>query len=198
MTPKETFLSATSGPWRTAGDDVQYRIADDSEAIRLYFQCTVSESDWLHNFDVAIEPYRAMPCSWAAHRGFVRLWRSVRDGLLSEVEALLAARARPITVAGYSQGAALATLAHEDIGFNVLGSVVRGAGFGTPRVVWGWLTDDRRWAAFHRWNVRGDIVSALPPSAMGYRHVGVRHDLGTFAFPSAERHKPEYYEQWLP
>lgn len=189
---KEIFGRTIKGPWVTSGEDVQYRIERGADGTWLYFQQTSSKGDWLHNFDGWAKPYRWMGNTWYAHRGFVRLWHSVRDEIMAALSA-----DKAVNVAGYSQGAALAVLAHEDLAYH--GKVVRGYGFACPRVVW--MRFDRevegRWKDFTRYSVRGDIVTMLPPWLLGYEHVGKEVKVGPVALPSARNHYPDRYEEWL-
>ena len=80
------FQSLQEGPWITSGIDVQYRIECIDNVAHLYFQCTSSDSDWKHNFDFMVKPYKNMKETWFAHRGFVALWHSVRDEILAKLK----------------------------------------------------------------------------------------------------------------
>jgi hypothetical protein len=191
MTPLDLFNGCLRGPWTTAGDDVQYKVESDNRGTVCYFQCTASRSDWLANFDIAVTPYRDMPVRWYAHRGFVRLYKSIREEVLAKAKA--AAGGLLITYAGYSQGAAIATLALEDAVFEGLDAQAHA--FGSPRVVWMPPKEVRdRFFTLHRWSVRGDIVTMVPPF---YRHVGNPRDLGKWALPSTRKHYPDAYREAL-
>jgi hypothetical protein len=197
MMPRRAFAACQYDlDWITSGEDVQYRIVEDAEEIVLAFQASNSNKDWWHN--LACLPYKWMENNWYAHRGFVCAYKSVRDEIIAKVDYLLAQKLRPVTVCGWSHGAALATLAYEDITWRHPTYDVTGHVFGTPRVLWGPCEIDARFRRFHRWNVRGDPVSMLPPWLMGYHHVGVKHQLGPLSFINGKSHTAESISRYLP
>jgi len=173
-------------PWVTSGLDVQYKLVGNE----LSFQCTVSKSDWRHNF--MIQPYRNTKTKWYAHKGFVLLYKSVRDEILELVKDI------PLVhVCGYSQGAAIATLALEDIRFSS-GKAVEGSVFGSPRVLWLPPKEIRsRFTSLVNWQVRGDIATKAPFAWLGYRHVGSVKKLGPCSILSATKHEPASYRKYL-
>lgn len=185
---RELFERCLHGPWTTGGLDVQYRLDDDGT---LVFQPTVSQGDWLHNFEAWVKPYKRQPITWYAHAGFVKLWKSVRD----EVAQLYPKVTR---ITGYSQGSALAQLAAEDYYFTA-GKTVHTVGFGCPRVFW--LPPDH---IKHSQKdtvlvmVDNDLVTILPFALWGYRHVGRQVLLpGTGLIPSPKAHYPDVYRSRL-
>lgn len=185
MTALETFNATIHGPWTTSGDDVQWRLDEDG----LFFQCSRSRSDWLHNFDFAVTPYKNMPSKWYAHAGFVRLWKSAADEIMKAIDGRI-----PRIVAGYSQGGALATLAHEAILWES-GIQPETITFGSPRVVWASRKVLPRFSGVFNYRNRGDIIPHLPPVIMGYRHVGENENIGPWAIPSHLGHYPDKYRE---
>lgn len=183
----EAFNNCLKGPWKTSGLDVQYKIDDEG---RLFFLCTSRKEDWKYNFDwfpVAVAPYKNMPFPWYAHSGFVDLWRSVKDEILAEYHGGL-----PTLIAGYSQGAALATLAHEAFYFET-GLFPRTLAFACPRVIWVSPGIDKRFEGLHNIHVRGDLVYHVPLAVMGFRHVGEKEAFGPHSIIRPERHTPAAY-----
>jgi hypothetical protein len=95
------FRECNRGGWTTAGKDVQFKVVD----LCLYFQCTNGKSDWRHNFMAAEDVYKNSDVEMVGHKGFGELWDSVRH----EIEQL-----DFVEIFGYSEGADLAILAHEN------------------------------------------------------------------------------------
>ncbi len=187
MTRLEVLNLCLKGPWRTSGRDVQWRLDENG----LFFQCTKGESDWKHNFDIAVQPYRDMPVKWYAHRGFVALWKSVEDEVMKELRGV-----PPKCIAGFSQGAALATLAHESVLYNT-GLYPQTYAFASPRVVWMPGGVARRFIGMSNIQNHGDIVPHLPFGIMGYRHVGKIDMIGPLAIPTHLGHYPAEYRKNL-
>jgi len=184
MSLLKIYDDTISGPWETAGIDVQYRIKDGV----LTFQQTVSKSDWLFNFQFWITPYKDMPRKWYAHRGFVALYKSVRDILRPQYKAITEVR-------GFSQGAALAQLAIEDIYFTTKKTPL-GFCFGCPKVFLNLPEENKR--AFDNTyliNTLGDIVSMVPPWYKNFFSALVQ--LPGHAYPSFKDHYPDVYREGL-
>lgn len=189
MNDFDAFYATTSGPWITSGDDVQYRL-EPGPVTRLFFQQTVSKSDWLANFDFPAAPYKDMPKKWYVHRGFKRLWKSVEDEILPII-----LEAKRLEVYGFSQGAPLACLAHEAFTFK-RGFHPRTTVFGSPRFLWikGAADVLSRFDGVRNLQVRGDLVTHVPPEWMGYLHVGEVLRMGpSRIIPRPKYHYPSEY-----
>jgi hypothetical protein len=196
--PRALFDACQQGPWTRSGDDVWYRLEEHDDGLLLLFPGTPDEHGWLHDFDVAIDMYKGMGTPFRVHRGFARLWQSVHREVIARIIA--SGPAEGLTIAGYSQGAALATLAHEDIGYNLPHLPVATHAFASPRLLWMPAKAIRkRFMALTRWSVRGDLVTLVPPAWAGYRHVGGEDNkLGPFALPWWTHHLPQEYQRNLP
>lgn len=160
-----------------AGDYATDRIGD---ALYIYLQCSDGVTDWKNNLDFPAKPYRRMGrMVWLAHRGFLRVWKSVEPYLARDVADRSVKR---IVTVGYSHGAALAVLCHEYVWFcrPDLRDALEGYGFGCPRVFWGVRTKDlmRRWAHFTVIRNIDDLVTHVPPVWLGYSHVGGLVEIG--------------------
>lgn len=188
MTYLEAFNNCLSGPWTTTGLDVQWK---EDNGNRLFFLCTSRKEDWTYNFDFAIQPYKKMPFPWYAHRGFVSLWNSCKDEILKAFSY-----SPPTLIAGYSQGAAIATLAHEAFYFES-GLFPRTLAFASPRVIWTSYGIDPRFEGLHNIYVRGDLVHHVPPVLFGYRHVGEIEPVGNHFPIWHSRHEPSCYRKYL-
>ncbi len=150
-----------------------YRIGREGDTLFLFFEKSNGATDWRNNLDFPAKPYRKMERLWFAHRGFMRVFRSLEDVLAPHVAEK---DVKKIVISGYSHGAALALLCHEYCVFNRpdLAENIFGYGFGCPRVVWGFLPKEVK-ARFKNFTVVRncrDLVTHLPPRLFGYRHVG--------------------------
>jgi pimeloyl-ACP methyl ester carboxylesterase len=201
MTPRELFDHETSGNWVVSGTDVSWRFSVVDDEHLLEFRCTVDAEGWRQNFKflprVGI-PYKNMRHRWFAHAGFIEMWRSVRDLIADRVAFSTKTDAFPVIhVVGYSQGGALAILAAEDLRFRGYATTL--TTFGAPRVFWGIVPHKVRIRAtgthFHR---RGDIVTMVPFSVLGYSRFGHTKKIGPPAFPWWTHHRPQEYQSYLP
>lgn len=98
------------------------------------------------------------------HRGFAR----ALEALWSTVAPAIPARAR-VLVTGHSLGAALATLA----ALRLRGSIL--FTFGSPRVGDAAFARRPDHPPHERWVDCSDVVTRIPPAALGYVHTGVLH-----------------------
>jgi hypothetical protein len=179
----ELFNRVNKGPWTTVGDDLQYRVEDNI----LFFQCSKSERDWRNNFDFPAEPYR--DCGWKVHRGFKRVWKSGMDTILP----ILLSLSDPVIV-GYSHGGPLAMMAHEAYWWETQ-KQPRTTVFGSPRFLYDVHPDILfRWSKVINCQVRGDLVTCLPP---WYIAPGHRYQVGPRRLPWPTNHTPEAYRRYL-
>jgi len=178
MTRLEQFNSCLNGSWVTSGLDVQWRFSDGV----LAFQCTRSETDWMFNFLAA----RIDLDGDTVHAGFAALWESVRPFV-----ELAVGNAEGFTINGYSQGAALATLAHRY--FTKRGSHPVSTVFGSPKV----FASKVEMPDLVNIQVKGDIVTIAPPFPW-FKHVGSIYHFGkTTLIPLPSRHTPDSYRKNL-
>jgi len=151
LTLIEYFNGVTHGKWVTAGMNIQYKVENNV----LYFQSSDKGlSDCLVNFDFPVVPYKSMEETFFVHRGFLKAWKSVQD----EISKL-----SYDTIVGYSHGAALALLAHEDFLFK-RGLEPATYVFGCPKIFF--LISKRAKSRFSKVvNVANveDIVAKAPP-----------------------------------
>lgn len=173
-----------SGPW-ISKDDTEYKFVHDSNGVYLVFPPTGTLNDWKQNFDFLQVPYKYMPVSWKAHRGFLGKYKTVREDILTYI---MRNSIVDLTIVGFSQGASLATLAHEDISYNVPLMIVHSYVFGSPRVV-SWNAPKDRWNNLYRITNGSDIVTGVPLVIMGFKHVGVEEKIGNKGLlPSVSDH----------
>lgn len=142
----------------------------------IEFEGSTSKLDWLQNFRFLRVVYKDMPTVWRAHAGFVEKWHSIRDRFL---EVVAEYGSHGVWLQGYSQGGALATLAHEDVWWHwpELRTKLHTITYGAPRTV-SWCAPDNRWIGLTAVWLGWDIVHQVPPWLFGYKHVGVVQHIG--------------------
>lgn len=169
------------------------------ESLYLWFEHSNGLRDWLNNLNFSAAPYREMKPEWRCHAGFLKVWKL----LCPILEPLILDREiERICVVGYSHGAAIALLCHEYIWYHRpdLREHLCGYGFGCPRVLYGCLPPNIavRWEHFWRICNAEDLVTRLPPRALGYCHVGRSAEIGERGrYSSVDAHRPESYSREL-
>lgn len=196
MTYKESWNKAIRPgvSQKTAGVETQYAVIVTDDAVWLEIQGSVQKEDWQANFAFAVVPYKKQPQLWLAHKGFVTRWKQARDQIVADVKTAVDRTGLPLRITGYSHGASLAVLAHEDFGF--MGYDPETVVFGCPRVLWTPSKKIReRFAKLTRVANRGDIVTMVPFSWMLYRHVGKQITTGPCHFPWYTPHLIPAYDK---
>lgn len=150
-----------------------YELTDDG-GLYMYFEESNGLIDWKNNFDFPAKPYRDMGIKWKAHKGFVKVWKEIEPYL---EEVINNPKVRYVVISGYSHGAAIAALAHEYVWFHRpdLRDDMTTYAFEPPRVFWGWRIPKElkeRWRNYKVYRNGQDIVTHVPPTCFGYRHVG--------------------------
>jgi len=177
MTKVELYNKACRSGAKTAGRNTQYTISSDEQNVYLAIQGSCDDDDWRFNFDFAVKPYKRMAVRWFAHRGFVTAWKLAREQIMAELEPVIRGSGKRLVILGYSHGAALAVVAHEDFKFN--GYEPKTHAFGCPRVLWMPSKKIReRFEGVTLYQSRGDLVTHVPFVIMGYAHVGTMLKFG--------------------
>lgn len=160
----------------TEGGD--YAIEVDGDTLYILFEWSDGAEDWKNNFDFPAKPYKRMRDKWFCHRGFLKVWKAMRDEIENRVAETLERNTdiSNITIVGYSHGGAMALFATEDMTY-LYGDKfnVSGYGFGAPRVLWGYVPKAvrERISAFVTVRNVPDIVTHLPPKVFGYRDINI-------------------------
>lgn len=177
------FQKCLAANYTHAAEDGDYGISYDSNTLYILFEWSDGKEDWKNNFNFPIKPYKHMDSVWFCHRGFLRVWRAMRDEIEDKVVAILKKHSEinKITCIGYSHGAALAVLATEDMEYLYGESYeVSGYGFGAPRVLWGFVPKAVKHRLRRFTTVRNvpDIVTHVPPMPFGFRNAGTLLKIG--------------------
>lgn len=158
-------------------NSADYALEKIGNTLYIYLESSNGSDDWKNNFDFPAKPYKRMNEKiWFAHRGFMRVFKSVEAHIAGAVADL---SIKKIVTVGYSHGAALAVLCHEYVWYNRpdLRGEIEGYGFASPRVVWG-IPPKERWERFTVIRNINDIVTRVPPRIFGYTHVGTMLKIG--------------------
>lgn len=200
MDLKTLFQRTLEAPYVQLQENAaSYYAERKQDTLYLFFEASNGATDWKNNFDFPAKPYRDMRERWYAHRGFLRVFKTIEPHIAPYVADGAVKR---VVVSGYSHGAALALLCHEYCVYRRpdIASGVSGFGFGCPRVAWGFLRKAVK-ARFKNFTVvrnGRDVVTHLPPWLFGYRHVGRLLHIGREGkWNGVDSHRPENYRSSL-
>lgn len=172
-------------------------LSQDSKELVFGFDSTRNNyEDWKKNFNFASRAMTFGSSHSMAHSGFVDEYASLRNEVM---DAIAIYQPKSITIGGFSQGAAHATLCMRDVMYNHK-IPTKCYAFASPRVYddRGSLEFDRALyerddCYFRRITVYGDPVTDLPPWYLGYRHVGIQKMIGRFAIIDVKVHNGSNY-----
>lgn len=199
---KELFDRCLNATYIHTAEGGDYAIEVEDGVIYLLFQWSNGAEDWKNNFDFPARPYKRMSDVWYCHRGFLRVWKAMRDEIETKVAEIIESNSFicSIRCIGYSHGAALALFATEDMSYLYSGvCLVRGVGFGCPRVVWGRVPKPvkDRLARFTAVRNIPDIVTHLPPALFGFRHTNLLTIGERGKYSPIGAHYPQAYQREL-
>ena len=162
----------------------------------IFLESSNGKEDWKNNLDFPIKfKKRKGDISFRCHRGFLRVWESIKPYLQSEI---MDTSVDKIVISGFSHGAGIAVFCYEYAWYHRadLRDSLEGYGFGGPRVLWG--KNARR--ITHRWRnfmlIRNidDLITHLPPKFLGYFHAGKLFEIGKKGkYNKIDAHRPENY-----
>lgn len=173
------FKRCLNAEYITTAESGDYAIEVEGNTLYILFEWSDGAVDWRNNFDFPATPYKSMTEKWFCHRGFLKVWKAMRDEIESCVALILRQNTEisEIVIVGYSHGGAMAFFATEDMSY-LYGEkyAVRGYGFGAPRVLWGYAPKAlrERISAFVTVRNIPDIVTHLPPKIFGFRDINIK------------------------
>ena len=169
----DLFNRCLSAKYTHVEESGDYCLSKQGDTLYIYLQWSSGKEDWRNNFDFPAQPYKDMPKSWKAHRGFVRVWKAIEPYI---ADAVMDHDIHYIYVIGYSHGAALTVLAHEYVWFNRpdIRANCYSFAFEAPRVFCGRYPKELRprWDHLMVFRTNNDIVTHVPPRIFGFRHIG--------------------------
>lgn len=190
----DLFLHCTAAQYTHTERDGDFALERVGGTLYVYFQKSNGLADWQSNLNFPAAPVmRNGERVYLAHRGFLAVWQDVWPHIARD---LLDATAEKIVITGYSHGAALAVLCHEQVWYARpdLRDSLEGYGFGCPRVFFGipWPRITHRWDRFLVVRNLDDAVTHLPPVYLGFSHVGHMLTIGRKgAYSPTEAHEKE-------
>ena len=183
--------------------EVQCFLRRQKDILWITFRGTDSLKDWATDFTFWKKtiPYDNMGSKIRVHTGFINAYKapSVRDRILQSITHDI----HYVKISGHSLGAALSVLCAVDIEYNYPDRDIEVVLFGCPRV------GNKAFATSFNKRVNktvrvengNDIVTKIPFSFMGYRHVGAKLHIGSFqmlgCFSAHDHYPHEYYSAIL-
>ncbi len=179
-----------------SGKSANYQSEKQGKTLYIYFEESDGDNDWFINFDYKPIAYRENNKElFYAHGGFLKTWLEIEPFLHFEITAK---STESIIITGYSHGGAIAVLCHE-YAYRIRKDIrnkIYGYGFGAPRVIFGKekpIYSDI-WKNFTVIRNIDDIVTHLPPKALGYINVGNLLEIGkTKRYTPIDAHRSENY-----
>ncbi len=147
---------------------------EEDDVVYILFQETDGVSDWIQNFSFTKRKYGDLKF----HHGFYELYDLMRDDVIAYVKSL--PENKTLVVSGWSQGAAIAQIAVQDIYYHT-GRKSLLISFGVPMAIYGKKTrNECRKAVTEAYEYcnKSDIVTYQPPFPKWY-HIE-RVDVGSF------------------
>lgn len=197
MNVLDLFVKVRSVEYTHLEETASFAYERVDNTLYIYFQESNGATDWKNNFDFPAKPYKRMEYKWYAHRGFLKVWKVIEPHLKPIVCDLTIER---IVIGGYSHGAAIAAFCHEYCKYHRPDIEITGYGFGSPRVLWGFMRKavKKRFEGFTVIRNCRDIVTFAPPAWLGYRHVGRMLEIGQGRdYSPIASHLPSNYKKEL-
>lgn len=116
-----------------------------------------------------------MDIEYFVHGGFLKCWKIVQNDVITWLHKK---EWKNVVICGYSHGGALALLAHECAWYelpHLRNEHITTIAFEAPRIYAGWRIKDEikeRWAGAYVIRNNRDIVTHMPPRALGFSDVG--------------------------
>ena len=192
---RDLFLECLDKDYQTVENAASFHAEIENGTLRLFFEPSNGEEDWINNLNFRVRPYDDMDPVWYCHAGFLKVFKSALPYLKPYMDSESIHHA--ITV-GYSHGAALSILFHEAMWFRRpdLRGRIKTFAYGAPRVLYAPIPQKIR-ARFHELYLiqnAGDIVTRVPPAIFGFRHVGNVIAIGQKnKYNAIDAHRPESY-----
>lgn len=171
-------------------------IVEGSDIIVVAFRGTQDELDWKTNVNAR---FVVLQGGTRVHTGFFQAYWPIRDAMFDVIRAVIKAKPRPVYITGHSLGGALALMATAELA-NDEDATVRDCiaacyTFGCPRA--GDASFDTYVKApLYRITNGVDIVPAIPPALLGYRHVGDTRYFGKLGLPPVRRSPTVAQKAW--
>jgi len=201
MNLKELYEASINQDWTHSGLDVRYKLIINGDTANLYFAYTWDSFGWKENFKFfpkeIVQAYKNTDLIWYAHEGFLDMYKSVKD----EIKKQITVDIKHITISGFSQGASLSILAHEDLWYSFpnLRSEIRTYSFAPARVLYQpYPKLLERFINVKIYARHGDPVPHVPFWVMGFDHPVKKKMIGKPHIMWVSQHSLSGYESDLP
>lgn len=169
---------------------------DGSDMIVIVFRGTENELDWTTNLNTR---FVALQGGTRVHTGFFQAYWPIRDAMFAFVTSAIRAKQRPVYITGHSLGGALALMATAELANHddalIRDSIAACYTFGCPRA--GDSSFDQYVKApLYRITNGVDLVPAIPPAFLGYRHVGDTRYFGKRGTAPSRRSPNIFQKTW--
>lgn len=169
-------------------------VAEGDEILVVVFRGTENTLDWWTNLNTS---FVALQGGTRVHTGFFQAYWPIRDTIFKFVIAALKEKKRPVYIAGHSLGGALALMATAELANHdeaeIRDSIAACYTFGCPRA--GDSSFDLYVKApLYRITNGVDLVPAVPPAILGFRHVGDTRYFGMVG-DSPSRRSPNLFQK---
>ena len=161
----ELFETCLNIEYEVVGSQVEYAFAEKKNKLYIYFQCSNELEDWRKNFDFCKKAYGL----FKVHRGFFTAYYEVRNIILDKAYSK---NYKEIIVVGYSHGAAIATICHQDICYHFPNVEVHTYAFEAPRSLKVPKKLRYFWDGLTRIINGTDLVTHVPPKIFGFNDLG--------------------------
>ncbi len=169
-------------------------VVEGSDLIIVVFRGTEDDLDWMTNVNLS---FVTLQGGTRVHTGFFQAYWPIREIMFEFITTAIGKKPRPVYLTGHSLGGALALMATAELANHdeatVRDSIAACYTFGCPRAGDGTF-DQYVKAPLYRITNGVDLVPAIPPALLGYRHVG---DTRYFGKPgvSPVRRSPNIFQK---
>lgn len=179
--------------------DVSYYLRIKGDTLIVAFRGSDSKKDWNFNLDFhkKVVPYGNYNSKIKVHAGFLNAYKS--KNVRNKIRSYINDDIKIIKLTGHSYGAALAVICAIDLQYSFNDKDYEVFLFGCPKVGNKEFVESFNKRIFKTIRVEnyGDIITKLPFTCMGYRHVGAKISIGKnnfFKIPNIKYHYlQEYY-----
>jgi predicted lipase len=171
-------------------------VVEGSDIIVIVFRGTQDELDWKTNVNARLVGLQG---GTRVHTGFFQAYWPIRDAMFDFVKRTIKAKPRPVYITGHSLGGALALMATAELANDedaaIRDSIAACYTFGCPRA------GDSSFdiyvkAPLYRITNGVDMVPAIPPAVLGYRHVGDTRYFGKLGMAPGRRSPTILQKTW--
>lgn len=191
---KVDWQSSNEDYWKTASEDIQYKIWNEKNIMYIAFQCSMTKKD----FNIAFDLFTKDKYGMKVHRGFYNAFNKAKNVIIADIiSCVMLYNIDKAVIVGYSEGGVYASLLHQELKYaNVLNISVETYTYGCCNYL---LFPNKnilkRFEGVTNIVSKNDIVTMFP---IAYRRGGKDITLiNDTIIPSTFQHLQEYYKRSL-